>query len=131
MLGCLLSGSVVLAQAAGKPDIVTHLQERFGLGERQVRGALGALLVYSRERLTKTDFDALALRIPNAERVMQDVKLQGVVTAPLDDIDDFEAALSNLGMAQSLASQFAPAVLEYLADTGRSTERDILARVLD
>jgi hypothetical protein len=132
LLGCLLlNSSVVRSQAARNADLVTHLQERFGLRERQVRGALGALLVYSRERLTKTDFDALALRIPNAERVMQEVKLQGVVTGPLDNIDEFEATLSSLGMGEPLASQFAPAVLEYLAATGRSTERDILATVLD
>jgi hypothetical protein len=132
LLGCLiLNSSVVRSQAAGSLDLVAHLQERFGLTDRQVRGGLGALLVFCRDKLTKTDFDALALRIPNAESAMQAVKMQGVVTGPLDNIDDFEATLSSLGIGQPLASQFAPAVLEHLAATGRDTERNILASVLD
>jgi hypothetical protein len=112
-------------------SIIPQLQEQFGLNESQVRGALGALLVFARERLPKPEFDQLAQRIPNAERAMQDVKLQGIVTGPLDDRDEYERALSSLGLGQPLASQFAPAVLEYLAAAGYERERDILARVLN
>jgi hypothetical protein len=61
---------------------------------------------------------------------MQEIKLRGVVNGPIDDKDDYEAALSNLGIGQPLASQFAPAVLESLAATGHTRERDILARVI-
>jgi len=119
-------------QAASPPGqaIVPMLEQRLGLSEAQVRGGLGALLVYVRERLTKPDFDDLAATIPNADRIMQDVKLRGIVTRPLDDIDDFEAALSNLGIGQPLASQFAPAVLQSLTETGHVRERDLLARVI-
>jgi hypothetical protein len=59
------------------------------------------------------------------------VKRQGVVTGPLDDRDEYEAALSSVGMGQPVAAQFAPAVLGYLAAAGYEGERDILARVLD
>ena len=111
-------------------SIMPMLEERLGLTDMQVRGALGALLVFVRERLPKPDFDDLAESIPNAERIMQDVKLRGVVTGPLDDMDDYERALSNLGIGQPLASQVAPAVLQALAETGHSRERDILARVI-
>jgi Protein of unknown function VcgC/VcgE (DUF2780) len=106
------------------------LQERLGLTEVQVRGALGALLVFTRERLPKPDFDDLAVTIPNAERIMQEVKLRGVVTRPLDNLDDYESALASLGIGQPLASQVAPAVLQALAEAGHSRERDILARVV-
>src|SRR5262245_57680684 len=114
-LACLLAGlaahqSVFAAQPG--QSIIPQLQQQFGLTEPQVRGALGALLVYARDRLPKPDFDQLAQSIPNAERIMEEVKLRGVVNGPLDDIDDYEAALSNLGMGQPLASQFAPAVLK-------------------
>jgi len=119
-------------QAAAPPGqaIVPMLEQRLGLSESQVRGALGALLVYVRERLTKPDFDDLAATIPNADRIMQDVKLRGIVNGPLDDMDDFEAALSNLGIGQPLASQFAPAVLQSLTEAGHARERDLLARVI-
>jgi hypothetical protein len=116
--------------AAPGQTIIPILQERLGLSETQVRGALGALLVFVRERLPKPEFDDLAETIPNADRIMQDVKLRGIVTGPLDDRDDYEAALSNLGIGQPLAGQFAPAVLDSLAATGHSRERDILARVI-
>jgi hypothetical protein len=119
----------VQAAAPGQ-SIVPLLQERLGLSETQVRGGLGALLVFAREKLTKQDFDDLAVTIPNADRIMQEVKLRGVVNGPLDDRDDYETALSNLGIGQPLASQFAPAVLESLAATGHARERDILARVI-
>lgn len=112
-------------------SIIPQLQEQFGLNEQQVRGALGALLVFARERLPKPEFDQLAQRIPNAERAMQDVKLQGIVTGPLDNREEYEAALSSLGIGQPLASQFAPAVLSYLGAAGYERERDILARVLN
>jgi len=130
---CLLAGLLpcggALAAEPGR-SIIPALQDRFGLSERQVKGALGALLVFARERLPKPEFDDLAESIPNADRIMQEVKLQGVVTRPLDDIGDYEASLASLGMGQPLASQFAPAVLEYLGAAGHTRERDILLRVL-
>ena len=116
--------------ASPRNSIVPILQERLGLTDTQVRGALGALLVFARQSLPKPDFDDLAESIPNAERIMQEVKLRGVVTGPLDDMDDYERALSNLGIGQPLASQVAPAALQALAETGHSRERDILARVI-
>jgi hypothetical protein len=117
------------AQAPGR-SILPVLEQRLGLSETQVRGALGALLVYARERLPKPEFDDLAETIPNADRIMQDVKLSGVVTGPLDDMDDYEAALSHLGIGQPLAASFVPAVLQSLGETGHTRERDILARVI-
>jgi hypothetical protein len=133
LLAALL-GSLVLSNpvtAGARPDLVDYLQERFGLSERKVRGALGALLVFARERLLKDDFDTLTRRIPNAERILQDVKQQGIVTGPLDNVGEYEATLSNLGIGQPLASQFAPAVLDYLTAVGHVPERDILASALD
>jgi len=112
-------------------SIIPVLQEQFGLSERQVRGALGALLIFVREELPKQEFDDLARTIPNAERIMAEVKLQGVVTRPLDDLGDYEAALSSLGIGQPLASRFAPAVVQFLGASGHTRERDILVQALD
>ena len=125
----VLSMSEGSAQAPGR-SIIPQLQDRFGLTEVQVRGALGALLVFARDRLVKPEFDELARTIPNADRIMQDVKLQGIVTGPLDDLDDYERSLSSLGMGQPLASQFAPAVLQALSAAGHDRERAILAGVM-
>jgi hypothetical protein len=125
----LAPAATALADQPGRA-ISPHLQERFGLNEGQVRGALGALLVFVRQRLPKPEFDELAQTIPNADQIMQDVKLRGIVTRPLDDIDDYEAALASLGIGQPLASQIAPAVVEFLGATGHERERDILFRVL-
>jgi hypothetical protein len=117
--------------AAQQPsNIISYLEQRFGLSDRQVRGALGALLVYANQKLQKSDFDTLAARVPNAERIMQNVKLQGVVNGPLDDVDEYEDTLANVGIGQPLASQIAPAVLDYLGATGHDVERDILAGIL-
>jgi uncharacterized protein VcgC/VcgE DUF2780 len=129
-LGALLLAPLQLPAAPPGQSIVPLLQDRLGLNETQVRGALGALLVFVRERLPKPDFDDLAESIPNADRIMQEVKLRGIVTRPLDNMDDYESALSSLGIGQPLASQVAPAVLQSLTDTGHSRERDILARVI-
>lgn len=133
MLACLMAGLIppehVEAAAPGQ-SIVPILQDRLGLTDVQVRGALGALLVFVREQLPKPDFDDLAESIPNAERIMQEVKQRGIVTRPLDDVDDYESALASLGIGQPLASQVAPAVLQALAETGHSRERDILARAI-
>jgi hypothetical protein len=113
------------------PSIIPQLQARFGLSEAQVRGSLGALLVFVRERLPKPEFDELSKSIPNADYIMREVRLRGIVTRPLDDIGDYEASLASLGIGQPLASQFAPAVVEYLGAAGFERERSMLARVLD
>jgi hypothetical protein len=133
MLAILLAWVIPPEHASAQPGraIIPHLQEHFGLDERQVRGALGALLVYAREQLPKPEFDDLAQRIPNASRIMEEVKLSGVVTKPLDDIDEYEQALSSLGIGQPLASRIAPAVVQYLGEAGFIHERDILARLVD
>jgi hypothetical protein len=115
---------------AQPPTLQTYLQQRFHLSEPQVRGALGALLVYAQQRLQKSDFDDLVAHVPNAEHAMQVVKQQGIVTGPLDDIDEYEKTLSNVGIAQPLASQFAPAVIEWLGAAGYSYERDILMGII-
>ena len=127
---CLGPFDSVFAQRPGA-TIVADLQQRLGLSEGQVRGALGALLVYARERLPKTDFDDLAQDIPNADRIMQDVKQSGIVTKPLDRMEDYEKALSNHGIGQPLASQFAPAVIDALGAAGLQRERDMLARAIN
>jgi hypothetical protein len=133
-LACLMLVSVVLDRtfaAQPGPSILPVLQERFGLSEQQVRDAVGALLVFTREQLPKPEFDELARTIPNADLIMQEVKLRGIVTKPLDDIDDYEAALSNTGIPPAHAAEFAPAVVEALGATGHERERDILARALN
>jgi hypothetical protein len=130
LLVCLAFDESAYAQPRPGQSIIPHLQQRFALSEPQVRGALGALLVFAREKLPKTEFDDFAQRIPNADSIMQEVKQRGIVTRPLDDLDDYETALSSLGIGQPLASQFAPAVVEYLGAAGFSHERDIIARLV-
>jgi hypothetical protein len=112
-------------------SIIPQLQEEFGLTEAQVRGSLGALLIFVRERLPKPEFDRVSKRIPNADRIMRDTRLNGVVNGPLDDIGDYQASLGSLGIGQPLASQFAPAVVEYLGAAGFQQERGILLRVIN
>ncbi len=112
-------------------SVIPQLQERFGLSEWQVRGSLGALLIFVRERLPKVQFDELAKNIPNADYIMREVTLRGIVTRQLDDLDDYEASLASLGIGQPLASQFAPAVVECLEAAGFQRESNQLARVLD
>ena len=129
-LACLSLHQHAVAADPG-PSIIPQLQERFGLSEAQVRGALGALLVFVHERLPKQDFDEVARSIPNADYIMREVHLRGIVTAPLDDVEEYEESLANLGIGQPLASQFAPAVLECLGAAGFELERSKLARVLD
>jgi uncharacterized protein VcgC/VcgE DUF2780 len=132
LFACLFrAGSAWPAEQIRPGNLVMHLQERFGLSEPQVRGALGALLVFAQDKLAKSDFDDLSRRVPNAQRNMSDVKQQGIVTGPLDDVDEYERTLSNLEIGQPLASQFAPAVLEYLSAAGYDRESGILAGVLD
>ncbi|MFC4313460.1 DUF2780 domain-containing protein [Steroidobacter flavus] len=129
LFACLLALEFVQAATPGQ-NAVTYLQSQFGLNDAQARGALGALLVYAREQLPKPDFDLLATRIPNADQIMQAVKLQGVVTRPLDTISDYEESLASLGIGQPLASQIAPAVIQYLGAAGFDHERDILMGIL-
>jgi hypothetical protein len=134
MLVWLLSSSLMHeAAVAASPgqSIIPDLQDQLGLSEQQVRGALGALLVFVREELPKPAFDELARTIPNAQRIMQEAKSRGIVTRPLDDIADFEASLSSIGIGQPLASQFAPAVVQSLANSGHTRERDILVQALN
>jgi hypothetical protein len=125
-LACFSLQQHAVAADPGR-SIIPQLQERFGLSEAQVRGALGALLVFVRERLPKAEFDEVAKSIPNADYIMREVSLQGIVTGPLDDISGYQESLASLGVGQPLASQFAPAVLEYLAAANNLTD-DELAR---
>ena len=130
VLACFSLHQHAIAADAGR-SIIPELQERFGLSEGQVRFSLGALLVLAHERLPKSQFNELSKSIPNADYIMREVKIYGIVTRPLDDVEDYEAALASLGIGQPLASQFVPAVLEYLEAAGFHRERSMLARVLD
>ncbi|HEY0685679.1 MAG TPA: DUF2780 domain-containing protein [Steroidobacter sp.] len=123
------SNDYTFAQQA-RQGMIEELQQRFGLQEPQVRGALGALLLYARERLPKPEFDEFAQAIPDAYHIIDQVKARGVVTRPLDDIGDYEASLASLGIAHPIAEQFAPAVIELLGAAGHDNERDILTRLL-
>lgn len=112
-------------------SIIPQLQDRFGLTEAQVRGSLGALLIFVRERVPKTQFDGLLENIPDADFIMRDTRVRGIVKMPLDDIEDYEASLASLGVAPLIAAQFAPAVVEYLGAAGFTEEQSVLAGVLD
>lgn len=126
----VFAGNRTFAQQM-RQGMIEQLEQRFGLREPQVRGALGALLLYAREQLPKPEFDEFAQSIPDAYHIIDDVKARGIVTRPLDDIEDYETSLASLGIAQPIAQQFAPAVLDVLGAAGRTHERDILARLLD
>ena len=129
-LACLSLHQHAVAADPG-PSIIPQLQERFGLSEAQVRGALGALLIFVRERLPKQDFDEVAKSIPNADQIMRETRLNGIVNGPLDDIGDYQASLANLGIGQPLASQIAPAVAECLGAAGFQQERSTLLRAIN
>jgi hypothetical protein len=125
-----LAQSRAMSAAPPASELIAHLEHQLGLTDRQVRGALGTLLVFARARLPQPEFDELARRMPNADQIMQAVKLQGVVTRPLDDLDDYEESLANLGISKSVAAQFGPAVVDWLGSAGFHKERDMLAGVL-
>jgi hypothetical protein len=129
-LACLSFHQHATAADPGQ-SIIPQLQQRFGLSEAQVRGSLGALLVFLRERLPKPQFDEVSRSIPNADEIMREAHRRGIVTGPLDDIAEYEASLARLGIGQPLASQFAPAVVEYLGAAGFEQERNILAGALN
>ena len=129
-LACFSFHPHVVAAEPG-PSIIPQLQERFGLSEAQVRGSLGALLIFVRERLTKPEFDRVSKSIPNADHIMRETRLNGIVNRPLDDIGEYQDSLASLGIGQPLASQFAPAVAEYLGAAGFQQERSILLRVMN
>jgi hypothetical protein len=111
--------------------LIQHLQKEIGLNETQARDALGALLVFARERLPQPEFTDLTDGMGGADQLMQDATLHGVITRPLDTIEEYEQALASLGIAQSRASLIAPAVLQHLGTAGLVEERDILASVLE
>lgn len=132
-LACIVCGGFVAgreAMAQSGESLVGYMEHRFGLTEGQVRGALGALLLFAREQLPKTEFETLARRVPNAAQIMEQVKLEGIVTGPLDDRDAYETTLSHLGIGQPLASQIAPAVLDWLQAAGHDEEHDLLESAL-
>jgi Protein of unknown function VcgC/VcgE (DUF2780) len=129
-LALCLSSYANTAWAQPPTELQAYLQQRFHLSAPQTRGAIGALLVYAHQRLQKPDFDDLAAHVPNAAHIMLVVKQQGIVTGPLDDIGEYERTLASLEIGQPLASQIAPAVLEWLGAAGYSHERDILTAIV-
>jgi hypothetical protein len=129
VLACLIANECLLAATPGQ-NAVAYLQNRFGLNDVQARGAIGALLVYAREQLPQPQFSQLAARIPNADTIMQTVKQSGVVTRPLDDLSDYEESLASLGIGQPLASQMAPAIVQFLGEAGFDEEQAILSGIL-
>lgn len=130
LLALCLTSFASTACAQPPTDLQAYLQQRFHLSAPQVRGALGALLVFAHQRLQKPDFDDLVAHVPNAAHNMQAVKQQGIVTGPLDDIGEYERTLASLGIGQPLASQIAPAVIEWMGAAGYSYERDILTAIV-
>lgn len=127
---CFMRSPIAVA-ATPSAELIANLEDQLGLSEAQTRGALGTLLVFARDRLPQPQFNDLASRMPNAEQIIEQVKARGIVTRALDDKDDYEKALSNLGIPPATASKFAPAVLQWLGARGYDQERDILAGVLD
>ena len=100
-LACFCLHQHAIAADPGR-GLIPQLQERFGLSEAQVRGSLGALLVFVRERLPKTQFDELSKSIPNADYIMREVRMRGIVTMPLDDIEEYQESLAKLGIGHRL-----------------------------
>ena len=127
---CLTAYANVASAQPPPTDLQAYLQQRFHLSATQARGALGALLVYAHQRLQKSDFDDLVAHVPNAAHIMQTTKQHGVVTGPLDNIGEYEDTLASLGIGQPLASQIAPAVIDWLGAAGYSYERDLLTGIV-
>ena len=116
--------------ASASADLSTYLEKRLGLTDAQVQDALGALLLFVHGRISLEDFDRLAAAIPNAGRIMLAVQQRGTVDGPLDDIEDYEAALADVGIGQPRASEIAPAVIRFFSNSGRDLQREIMKRAL-
>lgn len=129
LLACSTLHESALAATEGQ-DIAAYLENQLGLNHVQARGSLGALLVFAREQLPKPQFDQLATRFPNAEILMENVKAQGIVTRPLDDISGYEKSLEALNISETVAAQIPPAVVQYLGDIGYDEEQAILQGIL-
>ena len=110
-------------------SIIPQLQEKIGFSEWQVRGSLGACsssFVSGFRRCNSTSREK-DFRTPTTSCAR--LTLRGIVTRPLDDVRSSEASLASLGIGQPLASEFAPAVVEYLEAAGFQRESSQLARV--
>jgi len=129
LLACSTPHESLRAATPGQ-NAVAYLENRFGLNDRQAKGAIGALLVFAREQLPKPQFDQLAARIPNADIIMANVKQNGVVTRPLDDISDYEQSLASLGIGEQVATQIPGAVVQFLGEAGFDEEQAILSGIL-
>ena len=129
LLACSIPHESLRAATPGQ-NAVAYLENRFGLNDRQAKGAIGALLVFAREQLPKPQFDQLAARIPNADIIMANVKQNGVVTRPLDDISDYEQSLASLGIGEQVATQIPSAVVQFLGEAGFDEEQAILSGIL-
>ena len=130
VLACFSFHPHVIAADPGR-SIIPQLQQRFGLSEAQVRGAGRVARLRTRAHFRSHEFDEVSKSIPNADYIMREAHLRGIVTGPLDDIAEYEESLASLGIGQPLASQFAPAVVEYLGAAGFQQERSTLLSVMN
>lgn len=121
-LGSLASGL--------KDPLLGVLKSQLGVTENQAKGGVGSYLLLAQEKLAKGDFDQVAALVPGASKYMESAKKLGAVTGPLNNLAGLNGALSKLGMKSETASQFAPAVTNYLGTAGGDGVKQMLAGIL-
>jgi hypothetical protein len=153
LLSCLLffkfTGNIY-AGSSGAMDLVGLLTGQLGVTESQATGGAGALFKMAKGSLSESDYGKVSESLPDIDTLIQSApkvsdstagisgKIGGVteglgsLTKPVERVNKLAAVtdqFSQLGMDQSMVSQFIPIILNYANTKGGETVMNLLKGV--
>jgi hypothetical protein len=153
LLSCLILFQFtenIHAGSSGAMDIVGLLTGQLGVTEGQATGGAGALFKMAKDSLPESDYGKVSESLPGIDTLIQSApkvsdstagisgKMGGVteglgsLTKPAESVNKLAAVtdqFSQLGLDQSMVSQFIPIILNYANTKGGETVMNLLKGV--
>jgi hypothetical protein len=128
VLGLALAAATLAGcetMSSSSSALTNSLTSGLGVTQTQAQAGVGSVLSYAKDRLSTTDFNAVAKSIPGADSYMQ-AAYDKFGPAKIADRAGLNSALTRLGMTPEQVNKFVPAVSDYVAKQGGDYAKNLL-----
>lgn len=120
--------SVTSTTQENKP-LIDEVKKETGLSTTQTTGALGAIMAYAGNNLSKSDYNSITDKVPGLSSLTSSPTISPIVST-LTNSEMVQSTLKGLGVDPALLKTIIPIVVNYVSKSGGESSGDMLSSAL-
>ena len=110
-------------------SLLQDIQKQTGLTSTQSAGALGTLLGYAQNNMSKTDYSSITNKMPELNSLTSSANIAPIVSS-LTSSDMVQSTLKGFGIDPSLVQTIVPILVDYVSNSAGKNSGDLLSNAL-